>query len=449
MRNVLFLMMALTLVSAPALMCEPIKTDAPAYQSKGAVMVPMRAIFEWLGAEVSFDSATGGITAKRGEQIVSLKAGSKTATVNGETKTMSASAESRNGRTFVPVRFVAEAFGAEVKWIASEETALITDGARSGSLAVGNRRDARAQALLSNSLDIEAKDKDGRTQLHIAAMKGDLAHVEFLLSQKANVDAVDALGMTALYHAARQGYAPIVQFLLSNKADANQQAEDGSSPLEVAVENDHTDIADLLVKAGVDLENSSSDSSTLLHYAARKGLAKYARYLLDKGADVNTKNSDGTTPLELAIQNGALDIARLLVGYGADRDQMETINDGDSRVQITIGPAPMSAFSDGGLVFGQTPSTGDRWMPITESLFSVCRVEMVQGETKEALGRMLDIALHDDEGNVIHTPMMRDRSRNWILLAIPKEYATKKIYIVAMRDDLQLAKIALSPAVFW
>ena len=128
MRHVLFLMMTLTLVSAPALMCEPIKTDAAAYQSNGTVMVPMRAIFEWLGAEVSFDTATGMITAKRGEQavgmitakrgeqVVSLKAGSKTATVNGETKTMSASAESRNGRTFVPVRFVAEAFGAKVKW---------------------------------------------------------------------------------------------------------------------------------------------------------------------------------------------------------------------------------------------------------------------------------------------------------------------------------------------
>ena len=136
MKNVLFLMMALTLVSAPALMCEPIKTDAPAYQSKGTVMVPMRAIFEWLGAEVSFDSATGGITAKRGEQVVSLKAGSKTATVNGETKTMSTSAESRNGRTFVPVRFVAEAFGAEVKWYSASKTATVVQGTRVGTLKV-------------------------------------------------------------------------------------------------------------------------------------------------------------------------------------------------------------------------------------------------------------------------------------------------------------------------
>ena len=247
MKNVLFLMMALTLVSAPALMCEPIKTDAPAYQSKGAVMVPMRAIFEWLGAEVSFDSATGGITAKRGEQIVSLKAGSKTATVNGETKTMSASAESRNGRTFVPVRFVAEAFGAEVGWDQQTNTVIVEAGDRRGTISVDRplhsaespavktpkakhvpSSDDIGGILQPDAVDVNGKDTDGYASLHKAARDGNIQRAEQLISQGANITATTNDGLTPLAIALKQGHSDFADMIVS-KAPLEKRTAVGMS----------------------------------------------------------------------------------------------------------------------------------------------------------------------------------------------------------------------------
>ena len=162
MRHVLFLMMALTVMSAPALMCETIQTDAPAYQSKGTVMVPMRAIFEWLGAVVSFDSATGWITATRGEQVVSLKPGDRTATVNGEKKTMSTPAEGKAGRTFVPVRFVAEAFGAAVAWDQQTNVVSVEDGDRRGTIHVGRPPRSAESSAVKTPKSKQVRVSDGK-----------------------------------------------------------------------------------------------------------------------------------------------------------------------------------------------------------------------------------------------------------------------------------------------
>ena len=127
-------MMALIVMSAPAVMCETIKTDAPAYQSKGTVMVPMRAIFEWLGAEVTYE--VGVITASREGTIVILRPGNATATVNGAPKELASAPQLNNSRVFVPLRFVGEALGATLQWDSASRTATIVQGIRVGTLEV-------------------------------------------------------------------------------------------------------------------------------------------------------------------------------------------------------------------------------------------------------------------------------------------------------------------------
>lgn len=83
----------------------------------GSVLVPLRGIFEAMGAEVKF--AAGVITATKGQTVVSLTLGSRAATVNGRPVTLSVPAQSVAGSTFVPLRFIGEAFGASVKWDAA------------------------------------------------------------------------------------------------------------------------------------------------------------------------------------------------------------------------------------------------------------------------------------------------------------------------------------------
>ena len=99
-------------------------------QSGGAVLVPLRGVFEALGASVKFDAATKMINAVRGEQTIALRLGDTAGQVSGKTVALSAPAQMMNGATLVPLRFVAEAFGAQVKWDAQARAVLITTGAQ-------------------------------------------------------------------------------------------------------------------------------------------------------------------------------------------------------------------------------------------------------------------------------------------------------------------------------
>lgn len=97
-------------------------------QAGGRVLVPLRGVFESLGATVNYDAPTSTIYATRGATNVRLRLGSTQADVNGETRYLDVPAQSRFGRTFVPLRFVSETLGAQVQWAAAQRTVYITQG---------------------------------------------------------------------------------------------------------------------------------------------------------------------------------------------------------------------------------------------------------------------------------------------------------------------------------
>ena len=88
-------------------------------------MVPLRAIFEALGATVSWDDETATAKATRNGKSVSVTIGSNLAIVDGESVTIDQSASLLNGRTMVPLRFVSEAFGADVQWLGDSQSVII------------------------------------------------------------------------------------------------------------------------------------------------------------------------------------------------------------------------------------------------------------------------------------------------------------------------------------
>lgn len=95
------------------------------YIEKGTTMVPMRAIFEALGANVDYDKYTKKITAQKGDTVIELAAGSNSAVINGKLHTLSVLVANRNGSTMIPLRFVSEALGADVGWNADTKTVTI------------------------------------------------------------------------------------------------------------------------------------------------------------------------------------------------------------------------------------------------------------------------------------------------------------------------------------
>jgi len=102
------------------------KFDQSAIVKDGSTLVPLRGVFEGLGAKVEWNQVTQTVTGTKGSTVIKLTVGKSTATVNGKIVTLSAKAEIINGSTMVPLRFIAEALGAKVEWEAPTYTAVIT-----------------------------------------------------------------------------------------------------------------------------------------------------------------------------------------------------------------------------------------------------------------------------------------------------------------------------------
>ncbi|MFX4261222.1 copper amine oxidase N-terminal domain-containing protein [Pelotomaculum propionicicum] len=91
----------------------------------GRVMVPLRSIFEALGAEVKWDAQTQTVKATKGSTTIELKIGDSTAYKNGQSVILDPPAQIVNGSTMVPVRFVSEALGCKVDWESASQTVII------------------------------------------------------------------------------------------------------------------------------------------------------------------------------------------------------------------------------------------------------------------------------------------------------------------------------------
>jgi hypothetical protein len=92
-------------------------SSAPFVDKKtGKTLVPFRFIAESLKCNVSYDSKSKKITLKRGWKTVTLTVGSSKATIGDINVEISPTPVVKNGSTYVPVRFIADAFQAETTW---------------------------------------------------------------------------------------------------------------------------------------------------------------------------------------------------------------------------------------------------------------------------------------------------------------------------------------------
>ena len=97
------------------------------------LLVPMRVIFEALGADVSWDDSSKTASAVLGNNSVRITIGESVLYKNGSKITLDCSATIKNSRTLLPVRAVSEGLGADVDWNENEKTVIITSGADVGA----------------------------------------------------------------------------------------------------------------------------------------------------------------------------------------------------------------------------------------------------------------------------------------------------------------------------
>jgi cytohesin len=173
------------------------------------------------------------------------------------------------------------------------------------------------------TLTAGAEAKAGTKSLHEAVVTGDIRKIRSLISEGTDVNAKDEQSNTPLHLVAKYGYEKqdIAELLIARGADVNARNNDGWIPLHFTAWRSYTghrNIAELLIKKGADISARAKDGRMPLHYAARSGARNVAELLLAKGTDINARGWQDWTALHEAANWTAKSVVELLLANGAD-----------------------------------------------------------------------------------------------------------------------------------
>ncbi len=113
----------------------PIAFDQEPVIMNDRTMVPVRAIFEAMGADVSWDPKNKTVTSSLDDVTVMMVINNPVMFVNAEMKAIDAPPVIVNDRTLVPVRALSESFGCKVEWNADKRLVSIYTGGYQGRLS--------------------------------------------------------------------------------------------------------------------------------------------------------------------------------------------------------------------------------------------------------------------------------------------------------------------------
>uniref|UniRef100_A0A3Q2YLW9 Poly [ADP-ribose] polymerase n=1 Tax=Hippocampus comes TaxID=109280 RepID=A0A3Q2YLW9_HIPCM len=206
------------------------------------------------------------------------------------------------------------------------------------------KRKQVTELLLRKGANVNEKNKDFMTPLHVAAERAHNDIMEVLQKHGAKVNALDTLGQTALHRASLAGHLQTCRLLLGYGADASlvslqgftaaqmgneavQQILNENVPvrnsdvdyrlLEAAKAGDLDTVKSLCTAQNVNCRDLEGRHSTPLHFAAGYNRVQVVEYLLHHGADVHAKDKGGLVPLHNACSYGHYEVAELLVRHGA------------------------------------------------------------------------------------------------------------------------------------
>ncbi|KAK4182847.1 ankyrin repeat-containing domain protein [Podospora australis] len=178
---------------------------------------------------------------------------------------------------------------------------------------------ALVSLFLDRGADMDEKDEERNTVLHIAVEHGHKNLVKLLLDRGAYmINSVNNSWWTPLHIASKNGCEVLVKFLVDRGADIRGHRHSSASPFQVAAEYDHESVVKMLLDRDVNYEEASG--KTALMYAAERDQLAVANLLLDRGANLNKTSSSGKSALTLGIRHGHVSIVKLLLDRGADID---------------------------------------------------------------------------------------------------------------------------------
>jgi len=107
---------------------QPVAMDVAPFLENGRTWVPVRFVAEKLGADVQWDPIAKGVTIRQSGVTIELLLDSTMIRVNGHSTGMDVAPFLRQDRTWVPLRFVVENLGSTVRWVAKPQEVIIRKG---------------------------------------------------------------------------------------------------------------------------------------------------------------------------------------------------------------------------------------------------------------------------------------------------------------------------------
>lgn len=144
-------------------------SGVPFVDENGRTQVPLRAVMEQYGCSVTWDAVNQAAVLTKDGTTVVVPVGKSYITVNGARVATDTAAQVKNGRTYLPIRAVLEAFGAEVTWengkVGVSSSAASASGAGFENISVdkdGNLIFTLANGTKINAGQVGKSGKNGR-----------------------------------------------------------------------------------------------------------------------------------------------------------------------------------------------------------------------------------------------------------------------------------------------
>ena len=185
---------------------------------------------------------------------------------------------------------------------------------------------SRVPGLFKSVVDLNIKNNNGETSLHLMAGRGAKEIIRLLHQFGVDLNIQNDGGETPLHYAVKRGHKDTVQLLHDLGADFSVKDDRGETLLYYAVTYEKKNIIQLLHKLGADLNIQNDSGQTPLLYATHRGYTDIVRLLYELGADLNSEDFIGGSALYYAIKHGYKDIVRLLHELGVDLNKVDRHN---------------------------------------------------------------------------------------------------------------------------
>ncbi|ORY83917.1 ankyrin repeat-containing domain protein [Protomyces lactucae-debilis] len=211
----------------------------------------------------------------------------------------------------------------------------------------------------------DARNEQGVTPLHWAAINDRLSAAKTLLDHGAEVDALGGdLKATPLMWAAKSGHTAMAHLLCQQGADPERVDAQGYNALQLATHSSNVFLILFLLQVDVAVDSVDPQGHTCLMWAAYQGDALSVDLFARWGASINAQDKDGLNALHWAVVRGNKHCIKRLIQEGIDIDHKQP--NGKSARDLASELKTLHALEDGLALAGRDPETGrimSSWLP--------------------------------------------------------------------------------------